>query len=176
MKEMYISTLLCMPPFVIEPLAYFLTWTTYGSWLPGDRRGWAHHGLIRVPNQRLRRIAEARSHGARIVLCVAARERVERTIGDHCRLRAWHLHAVHCRVEHVHVVVTAGGRSPHVVMGELKAWCSRALATVAPEAGTPGRVRTWTRGGSCRRLYDVDAVERVVTYVRECQDAPREGR
>ena len=23
-----------------EPLAYFLTWTTYGTWLPGDGRGW----------------------------------------------------------------------------------------------------------------------------------------
>jgi hypothetical protein len=23
-----------------EPLAYFLTWTAYGSWLPGDERGW----------------------------------------------------------------------------------------------------------------------------------------
>jgi hypothetical protein len=22
-----------------EPLAYFLTWTTYGTWLPGDERG-----------------------------------------------------------------------------------------------------------------------------------------
>ena len=21
-------------------LAFFLTWTTYGSWLPGDERGW----------------------------------------------------------------------------------------------------------------------------------------
>lgn len=23
-----------------DPLALFLTWTTYGSWLPGDERGW----------------------------------------------------------------------------------------------------------------------------------------
>ena len=23
-----------------ETLAYFLTWTTYGSWLPGDERNW----------------------------------------------------------------------------------------------------------------------------------------
>ena len=23
-----------------EPLAYFLTWTTYGTWLPGDERGY----------------------------------------------------------------------------------------------------------------------------------------
>jgi hypothetical protein len=22
-----------------DPLAYFLTWTTYGTWLPGDERG-----------------------------------------------------------------------------------------------------------------------------------------
>ncbi len=23
-----------------EPLAFLLTWTTYGTWLRGDRRGW----------------------------------------------------------------------------------------------------------------------------------------
>ena len=23
-----------------DPLALFLTWTTYGLWLPGDERGW----------------------------------------------------------------------------------------------------------------------------------------
>jgi len=23
-----------------EPIAYLITWTTYGTWLPGDERGW----------------------------------------------------------------------------------------------------------------------------------------
>ena len=29
-----------------DPLAFFLTWSTYGSWLPGDASGWTeyHHG------------------------------------------------------------------------------------------------------------------------------------
>ncbi len=27
-----------------EPLAYLITWTTYGSWLPGDERGWVEKG------------------------------------------------------------------------------------------------------------------------------------
>ena len=27
-------------PPMPEPLAYFLTWSTYGTWLPGDERGW----------------------------------------------------------------------------------------------------------------------------------------
>ncbi|MFO0815355.1 MAG: hypothetical protein U0796_19240 [Gemmatales bacterium] len=26
-----------------DPLAYFITWTTYGTWMPGDERGW-HDG------------------------------------------------------------------------------------------------------------------------------------
>jgi hypothetical protein len=36
----------CEPPLP-EPLAYFLTWPTYGTWLPGDERGWVQyrHGL-----------------------------------------------------------------------------------------------------------------------------------
>ncbi|MGC3972040.1 MAG: hypothetical protein QM775_33275 [Pirellulales bacterium] len=27
-----------------EPLAFFLTWTTYGTRLPGDERGWVKRG------------------------------------------------------------------------------------------------------------------------------------
>ena len=27
-----------------EPIAYFITWTTYGTWLPGDERGWSRKG------------------------------------------------------------------------------------------------------------------------------------
>ena len=26
-----------------EPLAYFITWTVYGTWLQGDVRGWRRH-------------------------------------------------------------------------------------------------------------------------------------
>lgn len=29
---------------VSSPLAYLITWTTYGTWLPGDRRGWVEAG------------------------------------------------------------------------------------------------------------------------------------
>ena len=32
----------CEPPMP-EALAYFLTWTTYGTWLPGDERGWVQY-------------------------------------------------------------------------------------------------------------------------------------
>jgi hypothetical protein len=25
------------------PIAFFLTWSTYGTWLPGDDRGWVEY-------------------------------------------------------------------------------------------------------------------------------------
>jgi hypothetical protein len=28
----------------MPPIAYHLTWTTYGTWLPGDSRGWVQSG------------------------------------------------------------------------------------------------------------------------------------
>lgn len=31
-------------PAMPDPLAFFLTWTTYGTWLPGDERGWVAKG------------------------------------------------------------------------------------------------------------------------------------
>ena len=96
-----------------EPLAYFLTWTTYGLWLPADERGW-----VDKPGQFCAADA-ARENAARrlmteppVTLDVEQRRIVEATIADHCRIRGWRLHAVSARTQHVHVVVTAPGRGP----------------------------------------------------------------
>ena len=44
-----------------EPLAYYLTWTTYGLWLPGDERGWvAKPGQFRAPDAKRKEAAQQR--------------------------------------------------------------------------------------------------------------------
>ena len=50
----------CEPPLP-EPLTYFLTWPTYGTWLPGDERGWVEyrHGW-QLPDPARKRKAQAR--------------------------------------------------------------------------------------------------------------------
>src|SRR2546430_11024925 len=42
------------------PLAYHITWTTYGTWLPGDDRGWVKKGssAVQPPDPEWRQIAE----------------------------------------------------------------------------------------------------------------------
>ncbi len=152
-----------------EPVAFFLTWSTYGSWLPGDSRGWVdNHGVMRPPNDRLRRFVAGTLRGPPVILASAQRQLVERAVAEQCGFRVWTLHAVNCRTSHVHAVVTASGRRPDEVLRHLKAWCSRQLSQ--------GRKRSrtwWSRGGSVRWMFDMHAVESVIAYVRECQDKPR---
>jgi REP element-mobilizing transposase RayT len=111
-----------------EPLAYFLTWTSYGTWLPGDERGWvAKPGAFRKPNPELQEAARQLMTEPELILDNEQRRIVEQTIADHCRIRHWHLHVVNVRTNHVHVVVTANGRDPEDVLNQFKAWCTRKL-------------------------------------------------
>jgi hypothetical protein len=110
-----------------DPLAYFLTWTTYGTWLPGDERGWVKRGEgFQLPDPIRRSDAEARMTEDACSLDNEQRKLVETTIADHCRIRGWYLHTVNCRTNHVHVVVTAS-RDPDEVREQFKAWCTRKL-------------------------------------------------
>jgi hypothetical protein len=95
------------PPLPVA-LAYFLTWPTYGTWLPGDERGWVEyrHGW-QLPDSIRKLEAEARMTEDACTLDTEERTLVEATIAEHCRIRGWELHAVNCRTNHLHVVVTA---------------------------------------------------------------------
>jgi hypothetical protein len=112
-------------PPMPDPLAYFLTWTTYGTWLPGDERGWVKRGEgFQLPDPIRRSDAEARMTEDACSLDNEQRKLVETTIADHCRIRGWYLHTVNCRTNHVHVVVTAS-RDPDEVREQFKAWCNQ---------------------------------------------------
>src|SRR3990172_7200949 len=89
-------------PPMPDPLAFFLTWTTYGTWLPGDERGWVWKGKGLQPGDTAKkRAAERRMNETACTLDGEQRVLVENTITDHCALRGWQLHAVNCRTQHV---------------------------------------------------------------------------
>jgi REP element-mobilizing transposase RayT len=179
-------------PPMPDPLAYFLTWTTYGTWLPGDERGWVKRGEgFQLPDPIRRSDAEARMTEDACSLDNEQRKLVETTIADHCRIRGWYLHTVNCRTNHVHVVVTAS-RDPDEVREQFKAWCTRklkelqqsrtrsaTLARRASEGRLPARRASevvsdirrnwWTERGSKRFIGDEESLEAVIRYVRDLQ-------
>jgi len=157
-----------------EPLAYFLTWTTYGSWLPGDERGWVDgKGCMHVAEPA--RLASARRCMKETAVRLDGPQRiaVEQAIANHCAVRGWHLHAVQCRTQHVHVVVTAVMASPGEVLRQLKAWSTRALGHVVGGGRVnPARRRWWTERGSRRQVFGESDLASVVAYVTERQGVP----
>jgi len=95
-------------PPMSEPLAFLLTWTTYGTWLPGDERGWVERGRgFQLPDPIRKQEARARMTEDACLLDEEQQRLVEKTIADHCRIRGWQLHIVSCRTNQVHAVVTA---------------------------------------------------------------------
>src|SRR5208283_3273580 len=124
-------------PPMPEPLGFFLTWTTYGTWLPGDERGWVERGRgFQLPDPIRKREAEARMTEDACILENEQRLVVDKTITDHCRIRGWKLYILNCRTNHVHVVVTAA-RKPDDVRNQFKAWCTRHLKALERTRGRP---------------------------------------
>ena len=152
-----------------EPLAFFITFRCYGTWLPGDERGWTDRPVsardvpLRSGHPGLHAIAHAAMAHRPFALESPHRAIVRAAIRDVCTYRGWKLHALNVRTNHVHLVVSAS-LGPDQVMASLKAWSTRRLR----EAGLIDEgTRPWSRHGSTRYLWRVDEIETACWYVLE---------
>ena len=144
-----------------------ITWTTYGTWLPGDMRGWRkRRNGEQLPRPLLERWCREQMTGDVVLLSPSDRQTVEEACIEHCEFRRWHLLAVSARSNHVHVVVAADEK-PQKVRDQLKANCTRRLRTQTVPLIAE---RTWARGGDCSILDTDDEIEAAVLYVKEAQD------
>ena len=150
-----------------DPIAYFLTWTTYGTWLPGDERGW-HSTESRDPEQPVRGYvihSQYLMKETEFRLTPELRKTIHTCILDHCAFRTWTVHALNVRSNHIHIVLTAKRFRPEKIRDQLKSWCTRTLSAVGVN-----RNRFWTQGGSCRWINQEDDLWAAISYVRDSQD------
>ena len=159
-----------------RPLAYFITWSCYGTWLHGEEKGSVDRrhnrwGDTYLPADRSRKSVElGRMRQPSYQLDGARRRIVLETIINQARYRGWTLLAVHVRSMHIHAVVQAG-LAPERVMNVLKADASRALN----QAGLDGAdCKRWTRHGSTRYLWRNTDVIEAIEYVIRKQGEPFE--
>lgn len=103
------------------------------------------------------------------ILTGEQRRAVEAQIAETCAHRGWTLHAVNCRTNHAHVVVTADVANPRKVRIDLKAWSTRALKNKFDR----NRENWWAERGSIRYLNSDDDLHGAIVYVREGQDIDR---
>ena len=154
--------------------AWFITFSTYGSRLPGDARGSVdrHHNRpgtpLRAADPTLERWCGARMAAPEFQLGAAEADVVEHAIRQFCRRVEWPLHALAVQSNHVHPLVSSPRRGPQA-LSALKRAASielRRSGLVGPDA------RIWTRQGSARPVWTQQEVARVTYYVEQMQDDP----
>jgi len=151
-----------------DPIAFFITWTVYGSRLQGDVRGWRRrrHG-DQEPQPRLAEWRRERLKHEVMLLSPEQRVVVECECQRHCDYRGWHLWAANARSTHVHIVVTAAGYSGKTVRDQLKANGTRGLRERWPQFRDRA---VWTVGGDWVCINHEDDLESICLHVREAQD------
>jgi REP element-mobilizing transposase RayT len=151
-----------------DPIAYFITWTIYGTFLQGDERGWRKRGQDhQLPQPRLAEWHAERLKYPILLLTMEQRTTLKTEIERLSSVRQWNLWMHDVRTNHAHVVVTATGFTGSKVRDQLKANCTRVLREHWPEF----RDRTvWTEGGDWQCINTEHDLEQAILYVRDAQD------
>lgn len=152
-----------------KPLAFFISFRTYGSRLHGDRRGSMDRrtfnrfgSQVRPPNEKLQRSDRRMMKAASFRLERRLRKIVESAIAQVCTHREIALYVVNVRSNHVHVVVSAGD-VPEKLMTAFKAYSTRAMRA-AGEIGESEKI--WSRHGSTKYLWTEQQIGDAVAYVK----------
>jgi REP element-mobilizing transposase RayT len=158
-----------------RPLAYFITFTCFGTWLHGGERGSVDraHNRFDTPvlpaNSARLTDEQTRLEQPPYLLDAPRRELVLKAICEVCGYRGWRLLVAHVRTNHIHAVVQADDEPPERVMNDFKAYASRALNRSHLDAAACKR---WTRHGSTIYLWTDDEVLTRVRYVASGQGEP----
>ena len=154
------------------PIAYFITLTTYGTWLHGDPRGSVdrrYHNQFDtpriMPNKNLYTHMQKITQSKPVVFNDCQRPVVMRAIQSASEYYDWRLYAIHVRSNHVHLIVSAL-ITPEKIMNQFKAYASRALNKLTP---TPSPQAYWARHGSTRYIWSEAFLFPVMHYVIDQQ-------
>ncbi len=150
------------------PLAFFLTFTVYGTFLQGDSRWWRSRGRgPQRPQPLLEQWHRDRLNHDVILLDESQRSVVEHEVVRLSEFRGWTLWKISVRSNHVHVVVTATNANGSKIRDQIKANCTRALR----EKFTQFIDRpVWSVGGDWKCINTDEDLGQVILYASEVQD------
>ena len=150
------------------PLAYLITFRSYGTWLHGDERGSVNRFRNQYKSPRLppeKNWVEKNTQRLTreiVVLDAAQRSCVEAAARETCEIRGWHLYAINVRTNQVHLVASAGAKRPEIVLNAFKANATRSMR----EGGCwQSPMSPWADKGSKRYLWNEQSLARAIDYV-----------
>lgn len=140
-------------------LGYMLTWTSYGSWLQGDRRRYVKDGQILDPNPSLEIKNKENMKYPKVSLNTLQKGFIERAIIDESANLNQKILAIAVRNNHIHLVTDCNFISAASAVSHYKNAARLALLSNAFIG------RLWTKGFSVRYCFDEDQLNKAIQYV-----------
>jgi hypothetical protein len=140
-------------------LGYMLTWTTYGSWLQGDKRKYVKNGRMLDSNPLLESKNKKNMKYPKVLLTAVQRKIIEKAIIDESVKLNQRIYVIAIRKSHVHLVMDCNFISAAVAVSHYK----NAARLAVKRNGFVGRL--WTKGFSVRYCFDKNQLSNVIQYV-----------
>jgi len=143
-----------------KTLGYMITWTTYGTWLRGDERGWREDGKIYEGEPELKQLDESQMKGEAIRLNSREKAIVKEAIFRKAESRGQKIFAILVWSNHIHAVVGYDGRSIEETVRIYKNTATAALR----KNGFTGKV--WGGGYDKKYCFDEVSLKNRIEYVK----------
>lgn len=142
-------------------VGYMLTWTTYGSWLPGDKRGYVQDGQILPGNVRTLERNKQRQKSPIVRLSTREKQIVHRVILTEAQKLGHQIEVCVVFSNHVHLLARPHSESIEEVVGRYKSVTTCALW----QHGRKGRI--WTKGYDKRFCFTEGDLTARIKYVNK---------
>ncbi len=140
-------------------IGYMITWTTYGTWLQGDKRGYVKNGTILPANDKLKSANQNQQKFQTVELNSSQKHIVRKAILQEAQKINQKIPAIAVCSNHVHIVAKVSSESIEQIVHRYK----RLSTFVLRKAGLDGKV--WSTGFDKRFCFTDKDIERKVKYV-----------
>ena len=143
-----------------KTLGYLTTWTTYGTWLQGDKRGYVKNGKIYPQSKGLRETNKQSKLQDAVKLSKVQQQTVREAIIQEAELQGQRIYALVVQPTHVHMVAAY----IHQPICKIVAYYKKAARLALKAVGHSGRL--WTRGYDKRFCFDRATLQQRIKYVQ----------
>jgi REP element-mobilizing transposase RayT len=144
-----------------KTVGYMVTWTTYGTWLQGDAKGFVTNGEVRGENIALKKSNVGKLRGMAVRLSRREKEIVRNAIIEATKRFEQKILAIAVYSNHVHIVCEYVDVPINVIVGYYK----NAGRVALQKNGFEGRV--WTKGFDKRFCFSEKDLRARVDYVNK---------
>ena len=142
-------------------IAYMLTWTTYGTWLQGDSRGWVKKSEIHDSNSAIEDSNRKQMKAKMVTLTKEQRTLITQAIIEDAKYLGQKLFALAICNNHVHIVA----ENINLPIGRVVSHYKHAARLALQKNRFQGKL--WTRGFDKRYCMNTQELNAKIAYVRK---------